>query len=288
MTDAIHTDGGRLRSQHVRVARLARYTTLMFAVALAVAPAALAKVKVNEEFEPFAQCPVATHGVHLCVVANVTSGEFKIGLKTVPINETITLQGGLIEGSSQLVPATNGETLSKTPLKLPGGLVGIELGDLTEVMATTELAGPVTVNLANITDGEGASVVLPVKVKLENPVLGNECYIGSEAEPVTLELTTGTTSPPFPNKPITGKAGTLTTNPEDTIFTLNNNTLVDNSFAAPGVRGCGELLAPVTDPAVDLIAGLPAPGGFNTAILNGSVHETTAKAVKKAHVIKAG
>lgn len=253
---------------------------------LVTAPPTLAKTRVNEEFEPFAQCPIATHGVRYCVVAKTTSGEFKVGSKTVTIDKPITLQGGLIEGSSQLVPAANGETLSKTPLTLPGGLVGIELGGVTEVTATTELAGPVLINEGNIADGSGAAVVLPIKVKLENPALGNECYIGSEAEPVTLHLTTGTTDPPPPNKPITGKPGTLTLNPEETIFTLGNNSLVDNSFAAPGVSGCGESLAPVLDPVVDLDAGLPAAAGANTAILNGTVYETTAEALKKSHVIK--
>jgi hypothetical protein len=253
---------------------------------LVAATPALARTKVNEEFKPFAQCPIATHGVRYCVVADTTSGEFKVGSKTVTINKTITLQGGLTEASNQLVSAANGETLSKTPLTLPGGLVGIELGSLTEVTATTELTGPVLINEGNIADGNGPAVIMPIRVKLENPALGNECYIGSQAEPITLELTTGTTNPPPPNKPITGKPGTLTLNSEDTIFTVSNNSLVDNSFAAPGVGGCGESLAPVIDPVVDVDAGLPAAAGTNTAILNGTVYETTAKAVKKSHVIK--
>ena len=280
---------GRHTARHGRHARRLFAGAMSASIALLVAAApALAKTKVNEEFEPFAQCPIATHGVHYCVVAKTTSGEFKVGSKTVTINKTITLQGGLTEGSNQLVPATNGETLSKTPLTLPGGLIGIELGGVTEVTATTELAGPVQINEGNIADGTGAAVVLPIKVKLENPALGDECYIGSQAEPVTLELTTGTTDPPSPNKPIRGKPGTLTLNAEDTIFTLSNNSLVDNSFAAPGVNGCGESVAPVLDPVVDLDAGLPAAAGSNTAILNGTVYETTAKAVKKSHVIKSG
>jgi hypothetical protein len=281
------------RSHHGRAARTVRCTKLLFVGALPLLlgalmgpPPALAKTKVNEEFEPFAQCPVATHGVRYCVVADTTSGEFKVGSKTVTINKTITLQGGLTEGSNELVPAANGETLSKTPLTLPGGLIGIELGGITEVTATTELAGPVMVNEGNIVDGGGAAVVLPIKVKLENPALGSECYIGSDAEPVVLHLTTGTTNPPPPNKPISGKAGTLTLNAEDTIFTLSNNSLVDNSFAAPGVSGCGESLAPVVDQVVNLDAGLPAARGSNTAILNGTVYETTAKALKKSHVLK--
>jgi len=45
-----------------------------------------------------------------------------------------------------------------------------------------------------------------LEVRLENPFLGNSCYIGSNAHPVVIEFTSGTTSPPAPNKPINGKS----------------------------------------------------------------------------------
>ena len=66
--------------------------------------------------------------------------------KTVPINHTVLLQGGLASSAvteQPLIGATNGETLSKTALTVPGGLAGIgelELGG--EVTATAELVGP--------------------------------------------------------------------------------------------------------------------------------------------------
>ena len=37
--------------------------------------------------------------VTLCIVSNVTSGEFVLGSKTVPINKPVTLQGGLIDST---------------------------------------------------------------------------------------------------------------------------------------------------------------------------------------------
>ena len=65
-----------------------------------------------------------------CVVASTSSGEFTVGKKTVPINKTITLQGGTIEneatGELTFVGAENGETLSKTALYVPGGLFGVK------------------------------------------------------------------------------------------------------------------------------------------------------------------
>jgi len=51
----------------------------------------------------------------------------------VPITSTIILQGGDERESSVLVPAEGGETLSAVPLKVPGGLVGIEFpGNFTK------------------------------------------------------------------------------------------------------------------------------------------------------------
>jgi hypothetical protein len=99
-----------------------------------------------------------------------------------------------------------------------------------------------------------------------------------------LHLTTGTTSPPPPNKPITGNPGKVSVNEAQTILTVGGNSLVDDSFAAPAAAGCGALPL-VIDTVVDLQAGLPSAAGNNTAILNGSIAESAPKYVKKAKVI---
>jgi len=224
------------------------------------------------------------HVAH-CLAATTTSGEFQLANKTVPINKPIVLQGGIIEGSHVLVPAADGNTLSRTTLTVPGGLTGIEALPLGEVTSTTELAGPVEVFEENLT-GRGTAVKLPVKVKLENPVLGEECYVGSDTEPIVLHLTTGTTKPPPPAEPITGKLGTVSLNPSLTITTISGASLVDNTFPPPGVSGCGGgLLSPLLDTAVDLQVGLPANAGASKAVLNGSLAETDTRSVKKAKVV---
>jgi hypothetical protein len=243
------------------------------AVALfASAPGAQADLR--SEYAVFSDCPVNDPTVSLCIVSTVTSGEFVIGSKTVPITKTVVLQGGVPQvTNSTLVPAADGNTLSKTPLQLPGGLVGLEvLPPLTEVTATAELAGPVQLDLENALAAQGTAVSLPLKIKLDNPSLGSACYIGSDTEPVVLNLTTATTSPPPPNQPISGNAGEPSASAgRGKIATAVGTSLVDNAFAAPGVNGCGGLLSPLVDPAVDLDAGLPAAAGSNTAIMNGDV-----------------
>jgi hypothetical protein len=117
-------------------------------------------------------------------------------------------------------------------------------------------------------------------VKLDNPLLLNECYIGSGSEPVSLALTTGTTNPPAPNTQISGSRGTLSTPGHGEIDEFSNSSLVDNAFSVPGANGCAGPLAPVVDPSVDLQAGLPSAAGHNTAILTGTVELTAASLVK--------
>ena len=64
------------------------------------------------------------------------------------------------------------------------------------------------------------------------------------------------------------------------IIATNGTSLVDNAFAAPGANGCAGLLALLVDPAVDLIAGVPAAAGHNTAILEGGVQLAPPRLVK--------
>jgi hypothetical protein len=248
--------------------------TLAVSVAAAVAGVSSASAGVQQEFAMFQNCPVNTPGVVQCLRSNTEAGEFKLGSKAVAVNKTITLEGAISETTHELV----GATLSKTPLTIPGGLVGIELGGVTEVTATAELADPVTLSLDNLGTDQPA-LSMPLKVKLSNPALGEACFIGSSSEPVTLNLTSGTTSPPGPNTPITGTPGTFTLRDHGHLIVDSGSRLVDNSFAAPGVNGCGPVPL-LVDPVVDLDAGLPAAAGHNTAILEGTLYSASARVIK--------
>jgi hypothetical protein len=293
-----------------------RRRTLVVAMALtaslgilSVASPALAAP--TGEFAVFSQCPLSNPSVKRCIFAETKSGEVKIGSTAVPIKKPIILQGGTYTpaGSENevFVGAANGETLSKTPQTVPGGLLDLirceeikgegflEKGarkaceavfenKLTGVTATTELVGPVSINEANLALGEGIALTLPVRIHLNNPFLGNACYIGSSSNPVTLNLTTGTTSPPPPNKPISGSPGETEFRAGGKILVINNNSLVDNSFSVPVATGCGPLPLSeyIVDPIVDAKLGLPSAAGKNTAILNGFLEQTTKKAVEES------
>lgn len=135
-------------------------------------------------------------------------------------------------------------------------------------------------NLTNFASRTGTAVALPLKVKLDNPLLGGSCYLGSSAQPVAPQLTTGTTNPPAPGKPISGNAGKFAFQGCGSIIAISGVSLVDNAFSAPGAAGCGGLLALLIDPSVDLIAGLPAAAGNNTAILNTEFKAAPSRIVK--------
>jgi hypothetical protein len=273
-------------------------------VPLAIAGPAAAEHHPTGKFAEFKYCPLGNSATELCTFATTTSGEFTVGKRSVPINKTITLQGGLHENSSgelEFIAAEGAETLSKTALYVPGGLFNILAPEwlnkeakekfektinegITGVTATTELAKPasaIKLNTTNLIFESGVALQLPVKVKLGNVFLGNECYVGSESNDIVLNLTTGTTSPPEPNKPIKGSAGTLEVLEEGELVRLTGGSLVDNAWASPAAHGCGgKLFEGVVDEAVNKELGLPSAAGHNTAILNGNLEEAAAAAVK--------
>jgi hypothetical protein len=117
----------RLARGRTRALVIAAMALVVPTAALAAASPALAAPK--GIFSVFAQCPTSTPGVVLCQYGQTTSGEFTLGKTTVPINKTITLQGGAISTGKineyYLVPAKNGESLSKTELNVPGGLTDL-------------------------------------------------------------------------------------------------------------------------------------------------------------------
>jgi hypothetical protein len=248
----------------------------------------------------FAQCPVHAAKVNGCIYSPTTSGYITLGKQEVPIVKPQVLQGGLLREKEPFVKelsgALNGETLAKTPQKVPGGLLGLvkcnEIGNIilriaceltfengvTGVNATTELAAPassVVLNTAAEQLGEGTALTLPVKVHLENPLLGSECYIGSTAEPITLNLTTGATS----GGP-TGKPGTQSTKEGGGILEISGISLVSNTFSAPKASGCG--LFGLLDGIINSKIGLPSAAGKNTAVLNGKVEIANSELVEES------
>lgn len=279
--------------------------------ALGIASPALA----SNPYSVFTQCPTTYPSLHFCLYGTTTSGEFAIGKTKVPINKTITIQGGALPTGTApntyyLIPAKNGESLSKTELNVPGGLLDlinceeIKGNGLVEVLArntckavfenkttgvtaTTELVAtatnPAILSLHNLFAESGSALTLPVRIHLKNPLLGSQCYIGSEAHPIQLHLTTGVTEPPAPNKPIEGLVGEEGEEGEGGILTIKQLSLVENAFSVPTTEGCGEFLfvKGFLDGIVNSKLGLESKAGNNTAILSGEQKLATVEEVEK-------
>jgi hypothetical protein len=267
--------------------------TLVFAVS------AMGANHPKGEYAPFAECPLARPTITDCVLSVSNGGFFQIGKKNVPLVNPVTLQGGF-EGAGtgiKFYGAESGNTLSKTPQPVPGGLLGITAPTwwpksiqtwfnnlinegFTGVNATVEIAGPtkgltgIKLNTENLIEAKGTALGLPAKIHLENGILGSSCYIGSDASPVQINFTSGT------DGKLTGNPGKFSANEEFTILTFAGGKLVNNSFAAPTVNGCGGIFSFLINPLVNEIIGLPAAAGTNSAALEGSIKDANAEATR--------
>src|SRR5262249_38506685 len=126
----------------------------------------------------------------------------------------------------------------------------------------------------------GVALKLPVKVHLENPLLGSECYIGSSTSPIIWNLTTGETKPPTGTAPIHGATGELNFIEGGEILELEKAKLVENNWAAPGANGCGGWPAEyILDPIIEASVGVPSAKGKNVAILENNIFIARAKTV---------
>lgn len=279
-------------------------TALIAAALAALGFAGTAMAKLTGPYEKFAQCPFTNTEVKKCIYAVTESGEVVLGSKKVPIEKPVVLQGGSgaanAEGFSQFFAATNGITLSKAPQNVPGGLLGIVPeakqpflvkklikfffeNSLTGLNSTLELAKPaseIRISEKHLAERLGIALELPVKIHLENPFLGSNCFVGSSSSPIIWKLTTGTTAPPAPNTPITGSSGTSTFLEEGRIAEIKGVKLVDNAWSAPAATGCGGILAFLVNPIVNSSLGTTT-AGHNTAILNNTLNVAARAAVNK-------
>ncbi len=231
------------------------------------------------EFTPFSECPLNRAAITNCIVTVVSSGFFTVGNRVVPIKNPLTLRGGIyVDGSEiKFFGAENGETMSKTPLPIPASVIGSaptgwpksiqswfnENVRNAGVTATIELAGPATsikLSIESLINEEGVALLLPVKIKLGNPVLGSACYVGSDRNPIVIPLSTGTSGK------VRGAAGEVVFNDAFTLIHLNGTRLVDSTFATGTASGCGGSFSGFVNPLVNSIFGASSSGKNSIAL----------------------
>jgi hypothetical protein len=223
-------------------------------------------------FPNFSDCPRAS--VTSCVNIQSRSGYLDIKGFRVPIGESFEIRGG-IDANNPALPfvAPRGTTgVFAKPVQIPGGLLGLDLPiSLNKVTATAQLAGsPSDIRI----DLNTSSVSLPIKLKLTNALIGPGCTIGTNSSPVRLNLITGTTNPPAPNRPITGAPGALSF--ADGVLYFRNATNVDNAFSIPGASSCG-LGIGLINSIVNAKIKLPSASGNNTMLIGNDVAITAAQ-----------
>lgn len=219
-------------------------------------------------FPDFSGCTSRRPEEGICIHIQNRSGNFNIKGFNVPLHESLAIRGKLVPNGTEIpdfVPPAGTNGFFARPEPVPGGLLGIEWIPGNTVLAITELAGP---SSAIKVEPNTARLRVPIKVRLVNILLGMNCHIGTNSRPVWLDLITGTTSPPPPNRPITGSRALASLIPGG--FQLIGNRNVENSFAVPSATECGLGLGLINS-LVNLKLSLPSAAGNNSIVLNNDV-----------------
>ncbi|WP_067456106.1 hypothetical protein [Actinomadura macra] len=229
------------------------------------APAGASAVPAREPLPPgltFEDCPKLPAGddpsLWNCNVGVISGGRLQVGridqaiVKPLRLTYAIGYDPETLEQKTIVVP------LKGDPIRVDGGVLGIPGTDVLPVLQVS--AKPTLAATPEFNVDPQTLLRLKLKIGVQNPLVGDQCAIGTKDAPVTLSLTVGTTRPPPPNKPITGSPP-VDVAPDPPTYKM---TLVDNVFAAPKATGCGP--ASLFNGLVDWRGGLPAKAGTNTAV----------------------
>jgi hypothetical protein len=291
-------------SSKYRLSRRGRLALAALAIAVAV-PMAVASSASAANYAPpfdvFNNCPVDSPELHTatneaaCVAAVANGGSITLGKITTPLGPQTTSMGvydspnapeGLLATAR---PDHN--TLVAKPARVPGGLLNLvckgdpsnaivsicktlENSSLNRVSADARIAGRPTFALF-----PGPTV--PIRIKLINPLLGNNCFIGSRANPIVLNLQLGLNPDSALNimEEIPGFE-------DETIgIHINNIFFDDTTFAVPKATNCGPL--DLFSGAINSRAGLPSPAGSNSIHLEGDSYLFDAMGATPADTLKA-
>ncbi|MER8036319.1 hypothetical protein ACWEP8_30220 [Streptomyces hydrogenans] len=280
-----------LVSARTKLATVSALTALGAFASMGTATAATPVL--NGGWGPSTRCPVdagpmlASDGLDTspqCVVSYSFSGSIKLGNTTVPTGKT-NLQIGVVQNAdgTNTVVAPAGGALIADSATVPGGLMGLmcpsdipfitdicrQLSDakLNKITATMESVGTPSAfdQIAGVLTDQPI-VTIPVRIRLQNPFLGDNCYIGTKANPILLRPR----NLDAPSFGVVRFNGDGSANEEGDLSRLDllGSTQYDDTFAVPGASGCGLGWFGLIDGAVNLKTGLPAASGKNKLTLN--------------------
>ena len=271
------------------------------ALALSAHPASTTSITASGGYPPpggiytgFTNCPVKNSLMHesdvfsACVLGNATSGTITLGTISTAVTESVNVQFGFYESSSQPYyadvlppPAGFSAQLVTKPDLIPESLT-TALGCATatnatvlKICQTAQSRGGVYNQVYALAESDGSITnfnlltwTQPVMFHLVNPLLGSTCSIGTLSDPIVLNVSLSVGS---------GGGLTITNDPNpalhpDTgVLTITGATAGDNTFSAPAVTGCGPggVGNIAVNQALDASSGLPAASG-NSLTLNGT------------------
>ncbi len=183
-------------------------------------------------YQDFAGCPTHAENPFAaeCIKFTFSGGHIGFGNREVPVTNPIVLRGAYEQISGNFVYNAEGGIV---PAKqtVPGGLIGMTgLSWLDEFLGSKEaLKLYATVESA----GQPGSVyeeslLVPVKIHLQNPALGSGCYVGSNASPIDLNLAISEAAGEL--APEVGRESVLTSSAP--------GQRVDSGYSVPGATGC--------------------------------------------------
>jgi hypothetical protein len=253
------------------------------------------------------RCPVdnptmlAADGVTniaLCLAVTSPNGSLTIGGLTLPTKAS-NLQAGVVinetgQGATLVSPADG--AAENESIEVPNGLQALicpssgrlawrvcrpprhdgrdyeHSSQLTNLTVSMVQAGePSNFNLFAGLSLNQPLLSLPVKIHLQNRLLGNRCYIGSDAEPIIIQPE-NTTAPTVKGEEFDGN-GTPDPNGPLTKIQLAD-TQGSSSFAVPAATGCGFM--GIFDEAIDNHMSLPSAAGKNSLVFNEAKTEIVA------------
>ena len=283
------TDGMRVRRFCFAARATVAATAALVSVGVGAAPAvAVGYPAPGGIYAPFVDCPLHDPEMRLaapgfamgCIQSVTASGSFTVGGIPVPITQPVTVQFGTYSDSDSngnqvfhVVPPQDHKELLSEPQLIPNGflLLVCSTGNpavarlcqtamtsgQTDLTVQVELAGPIT----NFSPLATSPFTLPVKVELGNPLLGGNCSIGSDDDPVVLN-------------PVFNPVGTLNFEsdpnpaqfPNVAVLSITGSTLTDDTFSVPAATNCGP--GDIADAAINTMLSLPSPSGNNHLVLN--------------------
>ncbi len=254
----------------------------------------------NGDWAPFNRCPVdnpamlaieGTTTEAFCIAGDTPSGSMTTGNLTVAFKHT-NHQYGVVQNreglpSPGVSPA--GGVLVAEPVELPGGIQGLICpgashiaawvcssghhhhgwgdGRANDVTWTLESAGDVS----NFSLFAGLAPGVPIvtsreKIHLQSRWLGDDCYIGSEAEPIVSEPSS-VAQPEVKFFGFAGNGAPLAEGEEETLADISSfGSQNATGFTVPAATGCGRHGS--LDRAIDEKVGLPSSASTNSITFN--------------------